>query len=131
MRGIETGRGAIALHLGGVDLLDGTPVLDVKPYLPYSDAVAGASAGYAGAVPREPVPVVFTRDAEEDLACCDPGAYPDLKALIAALLAQDPRPAYQPSDSRQPYGMRLWDLNIRFSAHGGRLVVESITRLCR
>jgi tRNA-Thr(GGU) m(6)t(6)A37 methyltransferase TsaA len=124
--GIESKKGALRLNLGGVDLLDGTPVLDLKPYLPYADAIPEATAGYAPEAPTGLKSVVFATPAEEACQSADPVTYPDLKALIAGLLAQDPRPAYKDGDEGRSYGMRLWDLNARFRVVGDQIVVESI-----
>lgn len=127
--GIEREKGALCLHLGGIDLLDGTPVLDVKPYLPYADAIADATAGYAPGAPAGHKEVFFTAPAEQACTTFDPARYPDLKRLIAGLLAQDPRPAYKSADEGKQFGMRLWDLNIRFRVDGIQIVVESVTPL--
>lgn len=126
--GIERRKGILRLRLGGIDLLDGTPVLDIKPYLPYADAIPEATAGYAPEAPAA-MPVVFAAQAEAVCRNADPAAYPDLKVLIAGLLAQDPRPAYKQGHEGKPFGMRLWDLNIRFRVSSDRIVVESIGRI--
>lgn len=106
---IEPGR----LYLSGIDLLDGTPVLDIKPYLPYADAVADARNAMAEQAP--PTLAVSWCDAalaqarREALRLGEP-----LVALIEQCLAQDPRPAYQAPDPARRYGMRLWDLDVRW-----------------
>ncbi len=104
------------LHLRGVDLLDGTPVFDIKPYLPWADAIPGARAGYAGTEPRAERPVRFTPAAQAQLETLA-AANPDLPALIRQVLALDPRPAYQ-SDPAREYGMRLAGVEIRWWAQG-------------
>lgn len=125
--GTESENDMFQLRLGGIDLLDGTPVLDIKPYLPYADCVPAASAGYAP-VPLPQVTVRFSRCAADQCDALDPVRYPELKALISGLLAQDPRPAYKNSEGPQRYGMRLWDLNIRFRISKDNITVESIHR---
>lgn len=126
--GIEAEDHSILLHLGGVDLLDGTPVLDIKPYLPYADSIPDATAGYAPTAPKPCLSVRFSARAEAQCNALDPARYPDLKQLISGLLAQDPRPAYKDSDEPQTYGMRLWELNVRFLVAGGEIIVETIDR---
>ncbi len=111
--GLESGKGKLRLHLGGVDLLDGTPVLDVKPYLPYADSITGAQTGYAP-MPAADLKVVFSPAAECSCRLLEQTAYPGLTRLIQAVLAQDPRPAYTGAETQRQYGVRLWDLNIRF-----------------
>ena len=110
------------LELSGIDLLDGTPVIDIKPYLPYSDCVANASGGYAHGG-RAELPVVF---AAEPSAFCrryreETGR--DLEVLIEEMIRHDPRPACQ-KGSKTGYGMLLWDVNIRWAAHENHFLVE-------
>lgn len=110
---VEEG-GKRLLRLGGVDLLDGTPVLDIKPYLPYGDAIPNARAGYAQGAPAAPLAVSFSDEAEADIAAAE-AAHPGLRELIAQLLAADPRPAYQADGSpRSRFGMRLWDYDVQW-----------------
>ena len=102
------------LRLAGVDLLDGTPVLDIKPYLPYGDAIPDARAGYAQAAPRAPLPVAFEAEAEAQIEAAEV-EHPGLRRLIEQLLAADPRPAYQAGRaSRRRFGMRLWDYDVQW-----------------
>ncbi|MDA8138078.1 MAG: tRNA (N6-threonylcarbamoyladenosine(37)-N6)-methyltransferase TrmO [Desulfobacteraceae bacterium] len=122
---IERKKGRLLLTLGGIDLLNATPVLDIKPYLPYADAIPDATAGYAPEAPA-PKPVVFSDQAEQACRQADPTAYPNLRTLIIGLLAQDPRPAYKHSNAEKHFGMHLWDLNVRFWADGDQIVVEHI-----
>lgn len=114
----------VNIHVSGVDFLDQTPVLDIKPYIPYTDALPHADCGYA----PEPMPGLEVVLSPEVLAFCR--AYQersgrDLQTLISQVLAQDPRPAYHHDDDRQ-YGMNLWDLNIRFSYQHNIITVNSI-----
>ncbi|MBU0681676.1 MAG: tRNA (N6-threonylcarbamoyladenosine(37)-N6)-methyltransferase TrmO [Proteobacteria bacterium] len=115
----------VTIHVSGVDFLDMTPVLDIKPYVPYSDSVPNASCGYA----HEPTPsfdIVFTPEVLEFCLQYKTETKQDLKELISQILAQDPRPAYHDEDNRE-YGMSLWDLNIRFAFHKGTIVINTIT----
>lgn len=116
----------VRLVVRGADLLDGTPLLDVKPYLPYADAVPEAAGGFALDAPGERLLVVWSAAAREQ---CDRWAtvYPDLPALVEALLARDPRPAYQQDAVGRVYGMRLYDLDVRWSvANGEVLIIEMV-----
>jgi len=123
---VRSENSTITLHLGGVDLLDGTPVLDIKPYVPYSDSIPQARGGFAATAPEERLTVAFAPQADAACRELDPAAYPDLKALILGLLHQDPRPAYKESGTAKQYGMRLWDLNVRFTVDGTTVFVDSI-----
>ncbi|QHF27408.1 MULTISPECIES: tRNA (N6-threonylcarbamoyladenosine(37)-N6)-methyltransferase TrmO [Pseudomonas] len=106
---VEAGR----LWLSGIDLLDGTPVLDIKPYVPYADAVAGAVNQMADA-PPEAIAVHWSDAAlpqarEHALRLAEP-----LVELIEQCLAQDPRPAYQVPPPERVYGVKFWDVQVRW-----------------
>jgi tRNA-Thr(GGU) m(6)t(6)A37 methyltransferase TsaA len=113
--GIETGAGGTRLRLAGVDLVDGTPVLDIKPYLPYADRLEGAAGGYAAEAPPEALPVSFSPEALVQCGALESPRRPALPRLIARLLALDPRPAYhRRHGGRRRFGMRLFDLDVRW-----------------
>jgi len=98
------------LQLGGLDLIDGTPVYDIKPYLPYAEAVPDARAGFAGAeIPRLQVEV--DESAAEAFASLPERA----QALIAEALSLDPRPAVQVGDENRVFGALLCGHNVRFT----------------
>lgn len=101
------------LRVAGIDLLDGTPVLDIKPYLPYSDALQDATGGYAPAAPEAGLKVRFGAQAEEDLARLQDSE--PMRALLLEVLALDPRPAYrQGAEPGRVYGMHLAGTNVRW-----------------
>jgi tRNA-Thr(GGU) m(6)t(6)A37 methyltransferase TsaA len=125
--GIETGDGPTRLRVAGVDMLDGTPVLDIKPYLPYADRIDGAVGGYAPLAPREALTVVFSPAALEQCRRLESPRRPQLQRLIAHLLALDPRPAYRAGDPRRRcFGMRLFDLDVRGEADGRGVCVTAV-----
>ncbi|GAB2802067.1 tRNA (N6-threonylcarbamoyladenosine(37)-N6)-methyltransferase TrmO [Halomonas shantousis] len=109
---IDTRRG-VRLHLRGHDLLDGTPVLDIKPYLPWAEARPEAQAGFAPAPPTL-YPVHFSAAADATLARRRDGV--SLRELIVQVLAQDPRPAYRSGAESRRYGVPLRDVDVRFRA---------------
>ncbi|WP_079229369.1 tRNA (N6-threonylcarbamoyladenosine(37)-N6)-methyltransferase TrmO [Pseudomonas putida] len=109
LEGVEPGR----LLLSGIDLLDGTPVLDIKPYVPYADSVAGASNLMASDAPAA-IAVGWSDTAlpqahEHGLRLGEP-----LVELIEQCLAQDPRPAYQLPPPERVYGVKFWDVQVRW-----------------
>ncbi|WP_409314346.1 tRNA (N6-threonylcarbamoyladenosine(37)-N6)-methyltransferase TrmO [Pseudomonas putida] len=109
LEGVEPGR----LLLSGIDLLDGTPVLDIKPYVPYADSIAGASNQMANAAPVA-IAVQWADNAllqarEHAQRLSEP-----LVELIEQCLAQDPRPAYQIPPSERVYGVKFWDVQVRW-----------------
>ena len=123
---IEKSPGKISLHLRGVDLLDGTPVLDIKPYLPYSDCLPQARNGFAKGPPQKTMVVRFSEEAAQTSRLLEAQSYPCLERLIVDLLALDPRPGYAPGSEKRTFGMRLWDLNIRFEVLDDHIEVTSI-----
>ncbi|WP_235040238.1 tRNA (N6-threonylcarbamoyladenosine(37)-N6)-methyltransferase TrmO [Vreelandella profundi] len=103
----------VTLTLSGCDLVSGTPVLDIKPYLPWVEALPDARAGFAPETPSL-IAVTFHPSALATLAQRQDGGI--LYALIEQVLRQDPRPAYQQKDtaSGRLYGVRLRDVDVKF-----------------
>ena len=119
--------GKTFLGLRGLDMIEGTPVLDIKPYLPYVDAIADVRADFAHAAPTEKLEVVFSEQAQQQ---CRQWQGPDLESLITAVVSQDPRPAYQQNDiSGRVYGVRLYNIDVRWqvSLAGKAEVVELLS----
>ncbi|QEY64550.1 tRNA (N6-threonylcarbamoyladenosine(37)-N6)-methyltransferase TrmO [Metapseudomonas lalkuanensis] len=121
---VEAGR----LWLSGIDLLDGTPVVDIKPYVPYADRQEGALNAIADAAPElipvewEPGALLQAREHGQRLG--EP-----LAELVEQCLAQDPRPAYQKPEPERRYGARLWDVDVRWHYPApGRIRVLEIAR---
>jgi tRNA-Thr(GGU) m(6)t(6)A37 methyltransferase TsaA len=110
LKGITRIQGKCWLELGGLDLLDGTPVLDIKPYVPYVDSVPDAYNLLAPSAP-ELIAVSFSPDAETQLQL---RPETDLRDLLIQLLQQDPRPRYQTPEPDRIYGMDLLNLNVRW-----------------
>lgn len=106
------------LIVSGADLMDGTPIIDIKPYVPYADAHPEASGGFAAEKFGKKLKVVFP---EELLSRVEPGKREGLKDL----LAEDPRPAVQ-DDPERVYGMRFSDVEIKFVVSDGVLTVVDI-----
>ncbi|SFU05489.1 tRNA (N6-threonylcarbamoyladenosine(37)-N6)-methyltransferase TrmO [Pseudomonas marincola] len=101
------------LWLSGIDLLDGTPVLDIKPYVPYADQVPGAFNHMAAAAPSL-LPVSWNQPALEQAQLHAQRLSEPLVALIEQCLAQDPRPAYQTPVPERRYGAKFWDLDVHW-----------------
>lgn len=106
------------LIVSGADLMDGTPIIDIKPYVPYADAHPEASGGFAAEKFGKKLKVVFP---EELLSRVEPGKREGLKDL----LAEDPRPAVQ-DDPERVYGMRFSDVEIKFVVSDGVLTVVDV-----
>ena len=114
------------LHVKGADLMDGTPIYDIKPYVPYADAFPEARGGFTDTSAWEPLQVEFSPAALEVLA-----AQPDpdvLRTRLEQVLAQDPRPRFH-HDPDRLYGMPFGPFDIRFQVKGKVLsVVEIVQR---
>ena len=113
------------LHVKGADLMDGTPIYDIKPYVPYADAFPEARGGFTDTAAWEPLQVDFSPAALEVLA-----AQPDpdvLRTRLEQVLAQDPRPRFH-HDPDRLYGMPFGPFDIRFQVKGKVLSVVEIVR---
>ncbi len=107
--------GQWVLQVSGVDMVDGTPIVDIKPYIPYADTVPHACVPYAS-TPPSIIPVEFTEPAQ--LFCAQYAPIDDVQTLIVDILQQDPRPAYQ-ADPQRLYTLALLDMQIRWACHTG------------
>ncbi|MDX1801971.1 MAG: tRNA (N6-threonylcarbamoyladenosine(37)-N6)-methyltransferase TrmO [Marinobacter sp.] len=114
-RGLRREGSALLLAISDHDLIEGTPILDIKPYLPFADAVPDARIGWADAPPTERLTVTFTPAAEQQLATLDPLRYPEFRELIEDVVSYDPRPSFRRGrDEDRIYGAHLYDFNVRF-----------------
>ncbi|WP_299007737.1 tRNA (N6-threonylcarbamoyladenosine(37)-N6)-methyltransferase TrmO [uncultured Shewanella sp.] len=121
---IEQKAGQVSLDISGMDLLDGTPIIDIKPYIPFSDAIDGAIGGIAQQAPQL-VKVIFSAKAKAQLN--EYKEYPNLPSLIEEVLAQDPRPGYKKGkiDLKQ-YQIALYDLDVIWQVKEETIVVSHI-----
>lgn len=113
LHGIVKRKGKLCLEISGMDLLDGTPIIDIKPYIPFSDAIVDAKGGMAQEAPVL-IEVSYSETASAQIATLGQSdARPDLAALIDGVLAQDPRPAYKKAkEDPKLYQVALYDLDI-------------------
>jgi hypothetical protein len=114
----QTENEGTVLYDGGADLLSGTPIYDIKPYIPYTDIHADAKGGFA----EEKLSYRLRVEMSEELENFLPER---LRAAAREILAQDPRPAYH-DDKNRIYGVRLADYDIRFCVDGDKLTVTEI-----
>lgn len=113
------GKGTTLL-VGGADLMDGTPIFDVKPYVPYADAHPEAAGGFAPD-PGRTLEVVFDAGALEKIP-------EEKRAALRGVLANDPRPRYQ-DDPERVYAMSFAGLNVRFQVRENILTVTEVERI--
>lgn len=126
-------KGGVEIHVAGVDLLDGTPVLDLKPYIPYADSIPDANPGWASdAITR--TPVQFSDEALAEITKRDPNGEKNLKALIIEVLELDPRPAFKkrqapPTDPAQwgtRYGFDMLGNDVKYEIRKDHFYVYTI-----
>jgi tRNA-Thr(GGU) m(6)t(6)A37 methyltransferase TsaA len=101
-----------SIKVSGVDLMDATPILDIKPYVPYSDCIPEATQGFAKGAPAPCLHVTFSEIADSQLQQHENAD--ELRRLIVGVLQIDPRPAYKRHQSGE-YGFRLYDFDLRWS----------------
>ncbi|WP_237385870.1 tRNA (N6-threonylcarbamoyladenosine(37)-N6)-methyltransferase TrmO [Xenorhabdus sp. Sc-CR9] len=126
LKGIQCKNNSVILELGSLDLVDGTPVIDIKPYLPFAESRSEAKAGFAQDAPDANMDIYFSPEAECQLLSHQ-AAHPHLKRFISQVLAQDPRPAYRNKEKENRiYAVHLLDFNVRWLVHGTMTEVISI-----
>ena len=106
------------LHISGIDMMDGTPVYDIKPYVPHADCHPEAAGGFADAVRDYALQVVVPE-------ACMALIPPDRREALIGVLAQDPRPGYRRGDERQ-FGIRFAGMDVRFTVEDGVLTVREV-----
>ena len=106
------------LLVSGADLMDGTPIFDIKPYLPYADAHPEASGGFTADAGDFLLEVVLPQELEERIP-------QERRAALRGVLSHDPRPSYQ-GDPGRVYGMRFAEFDVRFRVEGKTLTVTDI-----
>lgn len=117
---IFEGENAPMLCVSGADLLDGTPIYDIKPYLPYTDSHSDATGGFTDEIDTTPLTV----NCSDSLLMLIPE---NQRKAVFDILAQDPRPSYQ-NDAERIYGMEYAGMEIRFTVDGNILTVTEITK---
>lgn len=117
----------VCLHVEGIDLLDGTPIVDIKPYLPYADAVKNANNRIAGQKPDEHVlDVIWPDQAIAEIEKARPDDYTRVQRWISQLIGLDPRPAYKAGEAQGSYAMALYDLDIHWQVRADKARIEQI-----
>lgn len=129
---IERSGDKIILNINGGDFLDSTPVLDIKPYVPYADSIPSAKAAYANSKPQEKLKVNFSAEAMNDIHHYEL-QYPGLAELIVGILKMDPRPAYDDKrkNIKTGYAMKLYDFDIKWKIEQEQITVEKLYKLVK
>lgn len=128
LKAIKRGNGKLIIHLGAADFLDGTPVIDIKPYLPYADLLPDAYGGVTAAS-TEIMSVYFSEKAKKIAKQYEHNTKRQLVTLITQILGQDPRPAYLRETTGRRHGIALWDINVVWESEGDQFIVTDIEPL--
>jgi len=119
--GIKVEKKKYLLELSGVDFLDQTPVLDIKPYVPYSDSITEATSGYT-VVEKPLIELQFSEEADKFCIAYEQKTGRQIRLLVEEIIGQDPRPASQ-KGRKSHFGMLLWDVNVRWQVNGTQFKV--------
>ncbi len=120
LAGTEKTREGTVLKVAGADLVNGTPIYDIKPYLPYADCIPEATGGFTDRTDKRRVEVDFAPEARGKLT-------PEEETALRSVLKEDPRPAYQ-DDPERVYGFGFAGKQVRFMVRDGVLTVTGIER---
>ena len=112
---------APVIYVRGADMLDGTPIVDIKPYLPFADSRPDAKGGFAGEVYENALEVLFTQESEDVIKG-------NTKAELISVLSQDPRPHYH-DDPERVYAFEYDRYKIKFTVKDNVLTVKEIIEL--
>lgn len=118
LAGVEKTAEGTVLKVAGADLVNGTPIYDIKPYLPYADCKTDATGGFTDSTEKRTVEVQFSQEAAAKLT-------EEEKKELASVLKEDPRPAYQDEAERE-YAFGFRGKNVRFKVDGKVLTVKSV-----
>lgn len=108
------------LYVTGADLMDGTPILDIKPYLAFTDSHPEADGGFAAAIDPYRLEVDFPAELLEKIP-------KEKRNALLGALREDPRPSYQ-EDPERIYGLAFGSFDVRFSVREGRLIVVEVKK---
>jgi len=112
---IESTHSSIKLHVNGIDLLDGTPIIDIKPYLPYAHSKPLAVNLLAADIPDlSKLDVTWQAECIDQLRHVKPLDYRLVQTWITQLIQLDPRPAYKSIDKKNEFSMTVFDVNLRW-----------------
>lgn len=128
LEGITVTPKAVRLQISGADILDETPVLDIKPYVPYADSLPDARGGFASEPPSESMSVVFSEEAEAAFRRLTPDI-PPVRDLIVQMIRIDPRPAYYDRmPKKDHFGTRIYNLEVKWRCRGNEAMVTAVEK---
>ncbi len=118
---------APVIYVEGADLIDDTPIFDIKPYVAYTDAHPQAKSGFTDTTEWQPLEVIFSDEVQQLLATQEYQELGEQQKVVSQLLMQDPRPHYH-DDANRIYGMEYAGFDIRFTVSGRVLSVVDIKK---
>ena len=129
LKSIERKNNKIILNIVGGDFLDLTPVLDIKPYIPYADSVDTIKAGYAAEKPQPKLKVEFTEQAKAEINKSE-NKYPNIGKIIIEILQLDPRPAYQEKKQiKNEFAIKLYEYDLKWYVENEYVIVTALILL--
>lgn len=122
---VEFDGSEIFINVAGADLIDGTPIVDIKPYIPYADAIVNADGGYASFSPEIKLEVVFSDSVLQVIQSIENSA--NIVDVIKSVIAFDPRPQYKGNnESEKVYAMKIYDFDIKWRVKDGIATISAI-----
>ena len=119
----------VVLTIMGGDFLDATPVIDIKPYIPYVDVIDTAKSGYATEKPAVKFDVVFLENALENIKKAEE-KYPRLRIIITEILKLDPRPAYhEKKQIKKEFAIKLYEYDLKWNVEDYKIIVTALIEL--
>jgi tRNA-Thr(GGU) m(6)t(6)A37 methyltransferase TsaA len=129
LQSIEKKGNKLLLNIIGGDFLDATPVLDIKPYIPYADAISKATVGYAIEKPEIKFSVSFSQQVKQQLEKLEL-LHPKITLIITQILQLDPRPAYKDEcHEKDEFAMKLYDFDLKWHIDNKNIIVTTLTLL--
>ena len=129
LKSVERVENKVVLTIVGGDFLDTTPVIDIKPYIPYADSIDTAKSGYAIEKPASKFDVVFSEKAQENMKKAEE-KYPRLRIIITEILKLDPRPAYhEKKQIKKEFAIKLYDYDLKWHVDDNKIIVTALTVL--
>ncbi|MCU7798860.1 MAG: tRNA (N6-threonylcarbamoyladenosine(37)-N6)-methyltransferase TrmO [gamma proteobacterium symbiont of Lucinoma myriamae] len=124
MDSIEQKNGRLFIHIKGADLMDQTPIIDIKPYVPYSDSIPDAKGGFTDHIKEQKLHISFSSEAENDCQKAEK-KYPKIKEFISQLLALDHR-AYYYKKIDKIYSTKVYDFDLKWKINDSEVDVISL-----
>lgn len=129
LKNVERVGDKIVLTIIGGDFLEATPVIDIKPYIPYVDSIDATKSGYATEKPDVKFDVVFLDEVKEKIKEAEK-KYPRLGIIITEILQLDPRPAYHDKKQiKKEFAIKLYDYDLKWHVDGKSIIVTALTLL--